>query len=304
MIGVMSEREHSSWELEEGAEIAPGRSVLKQLGGGNRFEVLLVWDDRLFAITVAKVLRPDYAEGERALADLKEEAEALERLAHPVLVRGFDAVLEGPYPHLLIEHLEGPTLRRLLRRGGTLPLEQLLPLAAHVAAALQYMSNEEWVHLDVKPDNIVMGVPPRLIDLSIARSVDRAAGLRSPIGTDPYMAPEQCAPGDHPGEVGAPADVWGLGATLYRAVSGGRPFPRPDGAGDSDDPAQRFPQISEEPAPLPESVPGELAALLKSTLARRPEDRPTAGDVVLELEPLVDELPRKLTFGRRGTQLR
>jgi eukaryotic-like serine/threonine-protein kinase len=304
MIELMGERQHSSWELVEGAQIAPGRSVLKQLGGGNRYEVMLVWDDRLFAITVAKVLRPDYAEDERALRELAEEAEALASLAHPVLVRGFDTVLEGPHPHLLIEHLEGPTLRRLLRRGGTLPLEQLLPLAAHVAAALQYMANEGWVHLDVKPDNIVMGVPPRLIDLSIARTAERAAGLRSPIGTDPYMAPEQCAPGDHPDGVGKPADVWGLGATLYRAVAGRRPFPRPDGAADSDDPALRFPQVPRDPDPLPESVPGELAALIERTLAKRPEDRPTAGELVFELEPLVDELPRKLTFARRGTQLR
>jgi len=304
MIGLVGEREHSSWGLEEGEEIAPGRSVLKHLGGGNRYEVMLVWDDRLFAITVAKVLRPDYAQDERALKELREEAEALDQLAHPVLVRGFDAVLDGPHPHLLIEHLEGPTLRRLLRRGGSLPLEQLLPLAAHVAAALQYMGNEEWVHLDVKPDNIVMGVPPRLIDLSIARSVDRAARLRNPIGTDPYMAPEQCAPEDHKGEIGKPADVWGLGATLYRAVAGRRPFPRPEGAGDSDDPALRFPQITQEPAPLPDAVPRELAALLARALAKRPEERPTAGELVLELEPLVDALPHKLSFGRRGTQLR
>jgi len=304
MIDPMGEREHSSWELEEGAEIAPGRSVLKLLGGGNRYEVMLVWDDRLFALAVAKVLRPDYAQDERALGELAEEAQALERLAHPVLVRGFDAVLEGSHPHLLIEHLEGPTLRRLLRRGGSLPLEQLLPLAAHVAAALQYMGNEGWVHLDVKPDNIVMGVPPRLIDLSIARSLERAARLRSPIGTDPYMAPEQCAPKDHPGEVGTPADVWGLGATLYRGVAGRRPFPRPDEARDSDDPALRFPQIAEAPVPLPDGFPGELAELLARTLAKRPEDRPTAGELVMELEPLVDELPRKLAFGRRGARAR
>jgi serine/threonine protein kinase len=173
-----------------------------------------------------------------------------------------------------------------------------------VASALHYLSAEGWVHLDVKPDNIVMGVPPRLIDLSIARTVERAASLRSPIGTDPYMAPEQCDPDSHPAGVGKPADVWGLGATLYRAVAGRRPFPRPDGAGDSDDPAHRFPQIAEDPAPLPDSVPGELASLLGRTLAKRPEDRPTAGEVVLELEPLVDELPRKLAFGRRGTQFR
>ncbi len=141
---------------------------------------------------VAKVLRPELAGEERALAELRREAEALERLAHPVIVRGFDAALCGPYPHLLMEHLEGPTLGRLIKKGGPLPLQQALPLALHVAAALHYMAHERMVHLDVKPDNIVMGVPPRLIDLSIACDLDRAARLRGPIGTDSYMAPEQC----------------------------------------------------------------------------------------------------------------
>lgn len=296
--------EESSWEFGEGAEIAPGRSVLKPLGGGTRYEVLLVWDERLFAITVAKVLRPAYAEDERALGELREEAEALERLAHPVLVRGFDAVVEGPYPHLLIEHLEGPTLRRLLRRHGTLPLEQLLPLATHVAAALHYMAAEEWVHLDVKPDNIVMGVPPRLIDLSVARSLERAAHLTGPIGTDPYMAPEQCAPSEYPGEVGPPADVWGLGATLYRAVEGRGAFPRPAGAGDSDDPAVRFPQLLERPVQLSDDVPTEFRELVERTLARRPEERPTAAELAMGLEPLVEALPRRLAFARRGTRTR
>ena len=216
MIEVVTE----SWELEEGAPIAPGRTVLKPLGGGTRYEVFLVWDDRLFSMAVAKVLRPAYAGEERALRELAEEADALDALAHPVVVRGFDAVLEGEHPHVLIEHLEGPTLRRLIRRGGSLPPDQLLPLAAHVAAALHYLSAEGWVHLDVKPDNIVMGVPPRLIDLSIARRLERAE-ISGPIGTDAYMAPEQC----EAGTVSSETDVWGLGATLHHAVSGAKPFP-------------------------------------------------------------------------------
>ncbi len=130
----------ASWEFEEGTPIAPGRSVLKPLGGGSRYEVFLVWDERLFALMVAKVIRPDQVDDDHALRELRREAELLESLAHPVIVRGFDAVLEGPHPHLLIEHLEGPTLRSLIKRGGPLPLEQLLPLALHVAAAIHYLA--------------------------------------------------------------------------------------------------------------------------------------------------------------------
>src|ERR687894_393761 len=112
-VSKRREDEKASWNLEDGAQIAEGRSVLKRLSGGNRYEVFLTWDDRLFAITVTKILRPDQAEDEHALNELRREVEVLERLAHPCLLRCFEAVLDGPHPHVMIEHLEGPTLRRL-----------------------------------------------------------------------------------------------------------------------------------------------------------------------------------------------
>jgi serine/threonine protein kinase len=293
-LGAVSEYE--SWEFEEGEEIAPGRAVLKPIGGGNRYEVCLVWDESLFALAIAKVLRPDRTGDEKALLDLAREVEALETLAHPVLVRCFDSVLDGPRPHVLIEHLEGPSLRRLIRRDGAIGLEQLLPLAAHVAGALQYMANSGYVHLDVKPDNIVMGVPPRLIDLSIARTLERAARTEGPIGTDPYMAPEQCV-GDPPGAgIGSATDSWGLGATLFHAVSGRKPFPR----GSGDEGRERFPQLEQEPRELPSTVPDPLRSLIFELLERDPARRPSCGEAVERLEPLVAELPRKIRLTRSG----
>jgi serine/threonine protein kinase len=289
--------EYASWEFEEGEELQPGRIVLKPIGGGNRYEVVLVWDESLYALGVAKVLRPDQASDEKALRDLGREVEALNALAHPTQVRGFDAVLSGPRPHVLIEHLEGPSLRRLIRRDGAIPLEQLLPLAAHVAGALQYMAQAGYVHLDVKPDNIVMGLPPRLLDLSIARTLERAGRTDGPLGTDPYMAPEQCVPREEAAApIGPPADVWGLGATLFHAVSGEKPF----SPGSGDEGPERFPQLVEEPLPLPDWIPGELSALILETLARDPARRPSCAELVGRLQPLVAALPRKMTLARRG----
>ena len=293
-----------SWDLEPGAEIAPGRSVLKPLGGGSAYEVFLVWDERLLAVMVAKVLRPDHAEDPGALRDLEREAQALDRLAHPVLVRGFDAVLDGPYPHVLIEHLEGPTLRRLVKRGGPLPPEQLLPLIVHVAAALHYMAEEQMVHLDVKPANVIMGVPPRLIDLSVARSFERAARMSGPIGTDPYMAPEQCDPQGDRGVVGPAADVWGIGVTAWWALLGHSPFPRERNARESGDLFVRFPQLIEQPLPLPVHLPAAVVATLERMLDPDPDQRPTARDVVEQLEPVVASLPRKLMLAKRGARFR
>jgi eukaryotic-like serine/threonine-protein kinase len=273
----------------DGEEIAPDRHVLAPLGGGSRYEVVLVWDEHRFALLVAKMLRPELVADLRALRELCREAELLARLAHPSLVRGFGAVTEGPRPHVLLEHVEGPTLHRLVARSGPLAVEQLVPLALHVAAALGYLHAEDVVHLDVKPANVVMSAPPKLVDLSIARPVASAARLRAAIGTDAFMAPEACAPGRTGAAVGPPADVWGLGATLHFALTRRPPFPRSPEARHAPDPAVRFPQLAGAPLPLPKETPAPLAALVAATLARDPAERPTARDVALALEPLVEE---------------
>jgi len=303
-VASTDDHQRTSWAFAEGDELVPGRTVLETLGGGTIAEALLVWDERLFAVMVAKVLRPSYADDADALRSLRHEAQALEALAHPVVVRSFDAVLDGPRPHLLLEHLEGRTLRSLIRRGGPLPLEQGLPLALHLAAALHFLAAAGWVHLDVKPDNVIMGIPPRLIDLSLARTVQRASTLSGPTGTDAYMAREQCAPDRFPGGVSPATDVFGLGATLFHAVTGARPFPRDDEARHSPDPEVRFPQLVTRPAAMPGDVPPSLAALIEEMLDPEPAARPSAADVVEQLEPLVEVLPRKLVLSRRGMRLR
>src|SRR3954471_7856564 len=277
-------RPRPTWGFEEGDELAPGRSVLRRIGGGRRYEAMLVWDEHRLAVLVAKLLRPDQAADPVALRDLAHEAELLARLAHPVVVRGFGAVLNGRFPHLVLEHLDGPTLHELLARDGALALEQLLPLALHVASALHYLAAEGVVHLDVKPSNIVMGGPPRLIDLSVARTLEAAAALRSPIGTDAYMAPEQCAPD---GRLGPPADIFGLAATLYTALTGSRPFPPCE---------DRFPQLTTPPSALPRRTPEPLATVLLAGLDPDPVARPLAAEFAAALEPLVAALPRRMTL--------
>src|SRR3546814_7008696 len=96
------------------------------------------------------------------------------------------------------------------------------------------------VHLDIKPSNIIMGAPARLIDLSLMRTTEVAAALDKPIGTDAYMAPEQCLPGEY-AVPGPASDVWGIGATLFHAVSGYLPFDQ--GEPDAHTPLEIWPQL-------------------------------------------------------------
>jgi eukaryotic-like serine/threonine-protein kinase len=284
----------SRWELREGDPIAPGLSTLRRLGGGHRYEAYLAFDEHLHAIVVAKLVRPHLVDDRHTLAGLASEATMLERLDHPVVVRAFRAVLEGSRPHLLLEHLEGPRLSTLIRRHGPLPAEQLVPLALALCSALHYLAAERVVHLDVKPANTIMSAPPRLIDLSVALPLGEAAALEGPVGTDGYMAPEQCDPVTL-GPVGPPADVFGLGATLYRAASGARPFPRAEI--DMRSPEARWPQLVAEPRA--ELLPRVIAEPVMACLARDPAARPDPAALADALEPVLRAQPKPRLSGLR-----
>ena len=288
--------EASGWGFSEGDDIVPGRYVLQRLGGGRRYEAYLAHDERLLSLVVVKILRPNRVSDEGALRGLRDEYAALQRLNHPSIARGFGAVLEGERPHVVLEFLEGPRLSTLTRKYGRLPLEQSLPLAMQLCSALHYIHEQEMVHLDVKPSNIIMAAPPRLIDMSIARSLSDAAALTVPVGTDAYMAPEQCVPSSHD-VLGPAADIWGLGATLYEAVSGELPFPK-----NTED---RHPQIHMEPPPLDHKiVPPAIAALIARCLDPDPAARPTARRLAEALEPMVALLPRMPVLNRLRPRLK
>lgn len=278
------------WGFHKGDALAPGRLAVRRLGGGERYESHLAWDDRLLALVVVKILRPNLVDDAHARRGLAAEAELLERLRHPVVVRGFDAVLDGPRPHLVLEYLEGPRLSTLIRKYGPVEREQLLPLGLQLCSALHYLGGEGIVHLDVKPSNVIMGAPARLIDLSIARSAEELAGVRHRIGTDAYMAPEQCDPSGR-GPITAAADVWGVGATLAHAASGHPPFATPSSGG------ERFPQLREPPA-LADRVEPEMRRLLTACLDPDPAARPAPAELAGELELLVDAIPQRLVLGR------
>jgi serine/threonine protein kinase len=268
---------------------------VRLLGGGERYESYLAWDDRLLALVVVKIVRPHLVEDAHSLRGLADEAKLLETLKHPVLVRSLDAVLDGPRPHVVLEHLEGPRLSTLTRKYGALAREQVLPLGLQLFSAIHYLAGEGLAHLDVKPSNVIMGAPARLIDLSIAQPVEALVGKRSPIGTDAYMAPEQCDPVAR-GPITAAADVWGVGATLYHACAARAPFERPG----PDEP--RFPQLTEAPLPLPEKVSAGLRDLVFSCLEPDPAVRPAPAEAAAELELLVDALPRRLVLGKLRTR--
>ena len=290
----MSKHE-DTWGFAPGDALTPELTAVRLLGGGSSYEAWLAFDEVTLAPVVVKMLRPSRAEADADRRALRREADALAVANHPVVVRGLRFDETGPRPHLVLEQADGPRLSTLVRRYGPLQAQQYVPLAIDLASALHYFRRVDLVHLDVKPSNVIMGAPARLIDLSVARPVADAAAIRTPVGTDAWMAPEQCQPSSE-APVSPASDVWGLGATLFFAVSGERPY-----AGVEPVTGGAYPQIGQPPRPLPSGLPVELVDLVSACLSQRPEDRPTPREVSEALEPVLDrQPPMKLSFRARG----
>lgn len=278
-----------SWGFAEGDPITDDLTAIRLLGGGTSYEAYLAFDDLTYAPTVVKVVRPHRVDDSSTLRGLEREVEMLGSVNHPVVARGLRAVLDGERPHVVLEAIDGPRLSTLIRRYGPLTEQQYLPLGIEIASALHYFRRRGIVHLDIKPSNIIMGAPARLIDLSVARPVEDAEAPTYAIGTDEYMAPEQCDP-PRSGKPSFAADVWGLGATLFHAIAGYRPFP--EGDADSDDVRRRFPQLVDLAYSLPDKVPDDVAKVVLSTLEPDPADRPLPHEIAEGLQPALERAPK------------
>jgi serine/threonine protein kinase len=264
-------RPMADWKLTAGDALVPGRRIVRRLGGGSAHEAFLVEMGGWRA--VAKVPRPHLAGDPHCLLRLRGEGRALRRLAHRAVPRHLGTVLLGPHPHLLLEHVPGPTLRAAVLARTRLPVPLVAGLGAALARALAHIAAAGWVHLDVKPSNIVLNIRPRLIDFELARPIADLERMARPAGAWAYMPPEQ----RRAAVVGPPADVFSLAASLHEALAGQR--------------------LTSPSVPNAATLPGPVGALVKSALAPEPGDRPTAVQLADGLAELADDPAQRSRSG-------
>lgn len=246
------------------------------LGRGGMAEVHRGRDLRLGREVAVKVLRSDLARDPSFQVRFRREAQAAASLNHPAIVAvydtGEDRTSAGATPYIVMEYVEGETLRDVLRREGVLSPERAMTLAADICAALDFSHRNGIVHRDVKPGNVMITPQGtvKVMDFGIARAVsDSAATMTSTaavIGTAQYLSPEQ-ARGE---SVDARSDVYSLGCLLYELVTGAPPF-----TGDSPV-SVAYQHVREDPR-LPSSVnpaiPADLDAILLKALSKNPANR-------------------------------
>jgi serine/threonine protein kinase len=208
---------------------------------------------------VVKVLHPELAADESFRARFHEEAVNAARLTHPNIVALYDTGEQGDVAYIVMELVNGPTLREALGRHGPLPPSRAARLAREVAAALDYAHQTGVCHGSLKPGNILLADDGtvKVADFSIARAATEEDGGRTGevLGVDGYLAPEVTRGDPADGR----ADVYGLGACLYEMVTG-----RPPGA----DPASTIP-----PRALRAGVPRDLDAIIRQAMAVDPGER-------------------------------
>src|SRR5512132_1130813 len=232
-------------------------------------------EDTLLGRPVAVKLLLDYGDP-RSVARFQQEAQILARLNHPNVISVFDTGVDGGDRFIVMELVEGPTLRELLDKEGRLAPERAGEIAGRLASALGFAHGKAVIHRDVKPSNVLLAPDGevKVADMGIARllSPEALTATLSVRGTALYISPEQVR-GDR---VDARADLYSLGCVLFELLAGRTPF--------EGDLAALSYAHTHTPAPrtrsIDPSVPAAMDELVAAMLEKDPARRPPTGEEV------------------------
>ena len=273
--------------------------LLAKLGEGGMGTVYKALHTKLDKVVALKVLPAEGLQNRSEVERFEREMKAVGKLDHPNIVRAMDAGEVDGVHYLVMELIDGEDLSRLVGNHGQLGVADACELIRQAAVGLQEAHEHDMVHRDIKPSNLMLAIrkhePPivKILDMGLAlldstHAVEQSelTGAGQIMGTLNYMAPEQ---GMDSHVVDIRADIYSLGATLYKLLCGEAPFPRSK----FDTPIKTMMALATEDAPSivtrREGIPRQLATIIDSMLSKIPEKRYSSPQEVADaLLPLTD----------------
>ncbi|MFW6251618.1 MAG: Stk1 family PASTA domain-containing Ser/Thr kinase [Halanaerobium sp.] len=244
--------------------------IIDEIGRGGMAIVYSARDTLLERRVALKMLRPEYKSDDEFIDKFRQEARAVARLSHPNVVSIYDIVVDEERIYLVMEIVEGKTLKDIIKEKNKLSIAESLEIARQIAAALSVAHGNQIVHCDIKPHNIIINSEHevKVTDFGIARAVSSSTVrvTETVVGSAHYFSPEQAKGG----EIKAYSDIYSLGVVLYEMTTGELPF-----HGDSPISValKHIQQEPVEPSKINSDIPEEVNNLIMKAIAKDPAER-------------------------------
>ena len=279
--------------------VLDNRYRLKRLVGIGGMAMVFEADDLLKKATVAvKILKEEFAADEVSVQRFINESKAVLMLSHPNIVKIFDVSVKGEYKYIVMEYIDGITLKAYMQRKGTLSVKETIAYSIQILRALEHAHLGGVVHRDIKPQNIMLlrSGQIKVTDFGIAKLPDAKTltATDKAIGTVYYISPEQAA-----GEKGIDrrTDLYSVGVLMYEMITGKLPF-------DGENPVSiALKQISEEPKPpreLNPDIPEGLEQIILFAMEKDKDKRFQTATQMIDLLKRVRENPG-VVFKQKNT---
>ncbi len=266
--------------LTEGRVISERYEIVGRVGSGGMADVYKAQDRRLSRFVAIKILKQEYSSDKNFVTKFRGEAQSVAGLSHPNIVNVYDVGEDDGLYYIVMELIEGITLKKFIERKGRLEIKEAVGIAIQIAQGMEAAHNNHIIHRDIKPQNIIISRDGKIkvTDFGIARAASSNTLTTAAMGSVHYISPEQ-ARGGYSDEK---SDIYSLGVTLYEMLSGTMPF-----AADNTVSVALL-HIQEEATPLREldpSIPASIEKIVQKCMQKKPERRYlSAGELIADLK--------------------
>ncbi len=263
----------------EGKKLGGRYEIVSRIGGGGMAVVYKAKDILLHRYVAIKVLSESLSNDQEFVRRFNREAQAAASLSHPNIVNVYDVGKDGYIQYIVMELVEGQTLKQMIIDQGNLSLAVAGDIAAQICDGLQHAHDNQIVHRDIKPHNILIGKNGRakVTDFGIARAASSSTITQtgSVMGSVHYFSPEQA----RGGSIGSKADIYSLGVVMYEMLTGELPF---DGDSAISIALKHLQDPVINPQEINDKIPDSMANIVLRALEKDPEMRYTSVKVMMQ----------------------